>query len=221
MLVAALISAVVLAQAHKVDQSPTAWSCTVETLRSGKDCVFETEARPSSDVHGQATQNVAFAKRLVDTLCATAAKPSGAPKADPSLQQLCRTELEPQVELCAAEGERPLVDAKGRFSEAGRPCYLALREGLSKVVTMAEVASACCQCVAKERCPSAGDACYRDLIRASPASGALACMTGRCLSACGDVLPSPPKANEDDGLVQEPFPLKRPPSKNQGASHQL
>ena len=38
------------------DESPTAWACTVETLRAGRECVFEAEVTSSTDVHAQASE---------------------------------------------------------------------------------------------------------------------------------------------------------------------
>src|SRR5512147_2987174 len=102
MLVAAtfLLAAQVLAQAPQAaappplnaaprpDRSPTAWACTVDTLMSGKDCLFEASSDEVTDHAAQRAQNVKFARELAKAACGKAAKPAPGSTPDKALLDL-------------------------------------------------------------------------------------------------------------------------------------
>src|SRR5690349_19820224 len=72
------------------DASPTAWSCTADTLRSGQECVFEAELTPGEPNKDQAASNVRTIQGMGRTLCAEAARPrSEDGKADRNLAATC------------------------------------------------------------------------------------------------------------------------------------
>src|SRR5687768_10172541 len=50
----------------RADESPTAWACTIETLRAGRECVFEAEVTvsTSTDVQAQAASNIRTLKEI-------------------------------------------------------------------------------------------------------------------------------------------------------------
>lgn len=130
-----------LEAAPVADESPTAWSCTVDTLRSGKECVFEAELTPGEPNRDQAASNLRLIQGLGRTLCAEAARPrSGEGKPDKALVALCEKKYAAATERCELEGSVSVVDAKGRFAPAARACYQALSRALQEIQMMATVA---------------------------------------------------------------------------------
>jgi hypothetical protein len=167
------------------DESPTAWSCTVDTLRAGKECVFEAELTPSAPSKEQAASNVRIIQELGRTLCAEAARPRSAEgKPDRGLTSLCEKKYASAAERCGLEGAVSVVDAKGRFAPAARACYRALSGALQETQMMATVVAPCCQCAAQRGCPGAGDRCYAELGQQEAGASTLACMKDRCREAC-------------------------------------
>lgn len=122
------------------DDSPTAWSCTADTLRSGKECVFEAELTPSQPNKEQATSNVHTIQQLGRTLCAEAARPrSEDAKADSNLATTCEKKYAAAAERCDLEGTVAIVDAKGRFAPSARACYRAISGVLQETQMAATV----------------------------------------------------------------------------------
>ncbi|WP_224363023.1 hypothetical protein [Hyalangium versicolor] len=168
-----------------VDDSPTAWSCTADTLRSGKDCVFEAELTPSEPNKDQAANNVRTIQQLGRTLCAEAARASSEDgKPDRNLAASCEKRYSTAAERCDLQGTVPIVDTKGRFAPAARACYRAVSGVLQETQMMATVAAPCCQCAAQSGCPGAGDRCYADLTQQKAGASTLACMRDRCADSC-------------------------------------
>ncbi|RKH46451.1 hypothetical protein [Corallococcus sicarius] len=174
-----------------VDVSPTAWACTIDTLRAGKECVFEAEmppaGAPSSDVE---KANVKLLQDASRALCTEAVSNARDGQPDPKLVTVCERKYAAVVGRCGLEGGTSVVDSKGRFSPAARACYRALSTVLQDVQLMATVASTCCECAARSQCPGNGEACYADVSRQQAAPAALACMDERCHDACSMMLPS-------------------------------
>jgi hypothetical protein len=174
------------------DESPTAWACTVETLRSGRECVFEAQVADSAstDVKAQADSNV---RSLVDVgraLCAKAARNVAGAPADPALLASCERRFTAAAELsCGLEGKVPVIDAQGRFAPAARACYRGLSAVLQEISLKATVASACCQCSAQRGCPASGDRCLDTVSRQEVEGAALACLMERCADACSLMAP--------------------------------
>lgn len=121
-----------------VDESPTAWSCTADTLRSGRECVFEAEVTPSKPNKEQAASNVRTIQELGRTLCAEAAK-AGEGRTDRTLAATCEKKYAAAAERCDLEGTVPIVDAKGRFAPAARACYRAISGVLQETLVSATV----------------------------------------------------------------------------------
>ncbi|HSP77175.1 MAG TPA: hypothetical protein VLQ93_01505 [Myxococcaceae bacterium] len=177
----------------RVDETPTAWACTVDTLQAGRECVFEAEVAPSAstDVTAQAAGNVRTLQEIGPTLCAHAAKsPSGA-VADRTLVALCqRNYADAAEDACGLEGSVPVIDARGRFAPAARGCYRRLSAVLQDTLTMATVATACCQCAARSGCPVASNRCHEDVARQEVGGAALTCLARQCGDACSLVMPA-------------------------------
>jgi hypothetical protein len=182
------------------DRSPTSYACTVETMLSGAECVFEGQAPPAADPRRQAEENGRAAAALGDRACARAAKLASEPRADAGVLAACHREFAQRAAGCAADGSAPLLDAEGRFGAGARACYAAMVDVLAKARLMAAATGACCRCLVSGGCARGGEQCNRGL-----ASGALAatrCMAAKCGDVCRAFLPaeSPPAAP----LAREP-----------------
>jgi hypothetical protein len=106
----------------------------VDTLRSGKECVFEAELTPGEPDRDQAANNLRLVQGLGRTLCAEAVRPrSGEGKPDKALAALCEKKYAAATERCDLEGSVSVVDAKGRFAPAARSCYQALSRALQEI----------------------------------------------------------------------------------------
>lgn len=181
-----------LAAPPVVDDSPTAWACTVDTLREGRECTFEAEPATTTAGAEQSSANVRTLKQAAPALCAEAARPPSGGTTDKALVGLCERLLTPAAEGCGLEGAAPVVDSKGRFDPRARACYRGIARVLQDVNLMAAVGSSCCQCAAQRGCAGAGgDRCYADLAKQQSSPATLACMAERCGEACTMVVPSP------------------------------
>jgi len=177
---------------------PTAWACTVETLRSGRECIFESEVSSSTDVKAQASGNVRTLTDIGPSLCAQAARPPSGLAPDKELVAQCeRKYADAAQDSCGLEGKVPVIDAKGRFAPAARACYRQLSLVLQDISMMATVASACCQCAQKQGCPGAGERCHENVSDQELGATALACMSHQCGAACDLMMPVSPASSED------------------------
>jgi hypothetical protein len=123
------------------DESPTAWSCTVDTLRAGRECVFEAELTPAEPSREQASANVRLVQDVARKLCAEASRSSSEEEGpgDRTIASACeRRTLAVAEERCALE-ETVLVDAEGRFAPSARACYRALAGVLQEAQMRATV----------------------------------------------------------------------------------
>ncbi|NOK09122.1 MULTISPECIES: hypothetical protein [Corallococcus] len=174
-----------------VDASPTAWACTIDTLRAGKECVFEAELPPPGAANAdQESANVKLLKDASRALCSEAVSNARDGTPDPKLVAVCERKYADVVGRCGIEGNSPVVDAKGRFAPVARACYRALSTVLQDVQLMATVASTCCECAARSQCPGTGESCYAAVSRQQAGPTTLACMDDRCHDACSMMLPS-------------------------------
>jgi hypothetical protein len=173
-----------------VDASPTAWACTIDTLRAGKECVFEAELPPPGAANAdQETANVKLLQDASRALCSEAVSQARDGSPDDKLTSVCERKYAAVVGRCGIDGQSPIVDAKGRFAPSARACYRALSTVLQDVQLMASVASTCCECAARSKCPGNGEACYADVSRQQAGPSTLACMDERCRDACSMMLP--------------------------------
>lgn len=200
----------------QADESPTAWACTVDTLRAGRECVFEAEVSSSTDVQAQTASNVRSLKDIGHTLCMQAAKPPSGVAADKNLVAQCERKFADAAEdSCGLDGKAPVIDAKGRFAPAARACYRQLSQVLQDTAMMATVASACCQCAEKRGCPGTGERCHENVSRQEVAPAALACLANQCGEACALVMPA---SRTTSG---EPQPMKQQARRSSQASESL
>ncbi len=183
------------------DESPTAFACTVETLKKGTQCTFEADA-PGAANANQSELNRKAALNLAAPLCAQAAKSERQSKADPALLELCKREFTSAAEACAGEAN-PLFDAKGRFAADARECYQALGESLSRANTLSEMAGRCCACAQTNKC-GGGEQCYRAL--GTPGSSAQGCLLKSCAAECDMFMAPTPAAGE----APEKMPAGKP-----------
>ncbi|WP_375759558.1 hypothetical protein [Corallococcus exercitus] len=173
-----------------VDASPTAWACTIDTLRAGKECVFEAELPPPGAANAdQEASNVKLLKDASRALCSEAVSNARDGTPDPKLVAVCERKYADVVGRCGIDGNSPVVDAKGRFAPVARACYRALSTVLQDVQLMASVASSCCECAARSQCPGTGESCYAAVSRQQAGPTMLACMDDRCHDACSMMLP--------------------------------
>lgn len=176
----------------QANAAPTAWACSVETLKSGRECVFESEVTDSTDVHAQAASNVRALRDIGHALCLQAARPPSGAAADKNLVEQCeRKYTEASEDACGLEGKAPIIDTKGRFAPAARTCYRKLSEVLQEITTMATVASACCRCAEQRGCPGAGASCHENVSHQELGPTALACLSNQCGGACEMVVSNP------------------------------
>ncbi|MBU8894825.1 hypothetical protein DRW03_27165 [Corallococcus sp. H22C18031201] len=178
-----------LAAPPRVDESPTAWSCTIDTLRSGKECVFEADLKVGAPNAQQDAANIQLLKDASRALCGEAIRVARDGQSDANLTAVCERNYARVVGQCGLEGVSPVVDAKGRFAPGARACYRALSSVLQEVQLMAAVASPCCECAARSGCPGTGERCYADVSHQQSSPAALACLDTRCHDACSMMLP--------------------------------
>ncbi len=208
-------------------EKPTAWSCTVNTLHKGGECVFESEAPAPKDREAQAAQNVATTKTLASAICTVSARDVEG-RLDRALQGVCEGEFKAVAPGCSLDGAAVLLDAQARFAPAARACYLRLGEVARQTQLRAATASACCSCLSATPCGSGRvDACYDNLAKRTPGRGLLQCMRGACLGSCSGNLPTQAELDaldDDDELDFAPpprAPATLPQLQKKTQSHQL
>ncbi len=188
----------------QTNPAPTAWACSVETLKSGRECVFEADVTPSTDTQAQASGNIRTLRDIAHTLCLDAARPPSGLAPDKNLVAQCeRKYSDTSEEACGLDGKVPVIDARGRFAPAARACYRQLSSVLQDISMMATVASACCQCAEKRGCPGAGERCHENVSHQDLGATALACLSNQCGGACGLMMPG------THSSAREPRPPKR------------
>lgn len=124
----------------RADESPTALACTVESLRQGLECTFESELEPTGGGPEQAASNVRTVQGLGRALCAQAARAAGSGAVDAPLAAACERRFSSAAEGCGLDGRVVVVDGKGRFVPQARECYLGLAAVLQEVEALAATA---------------------------------------------------------------------------------
>jgi len=170
----------------KPDRTPTAWACTVDSLMSGKDCLFEASSDEVTDHAAQRAQNVKFARELAKASCAKAARPAPGSTPDKALLDLCEKDFNAAADSCTLDGKAVLVDGQGRFSATAQGCYRGLADVLQKTALMSSLASGCCRCMASRGCKVNAAACYANVSRGTPGAAERACMSNACSDECGE-----------------------------------
>ena len=194
-----------------VDDSPTAFSCTLETLLSGAGCVFEGDPAPA--LGADPGWAMADAGRQ---LCAAGARAPGVARADAALQAWCEAETVKVIRRCTDSPAR-LLDASGRFLPSARSCYAAIGEVLAKARTLAATSGPCCRCLEENRC---GDAlaCLKAGLGRTLAAGGRACASRACAASCGPYLPDEPPADASDQEPTAPASRSSPPALDPSSS---
>lgn len=113
-------------QPAPVDSS-TNYPCSEETLRSGATCTFDGKPAAGTNTVEQTNRNLEIAMKMGLRLCVQRAE---ANTLDPALRkqraEACGNTLKRTLSSCGLEGKEALLDAEGRFGEAGKACYLEL-----------------------------------------------------------------------------------------------
>ncbi|HEY7724555.1 MAG TPA: hypothetical protein VH880_04430 [Anaeromyxobacteraceae bacterium] len=190
----------------RADTSATVYACTVETLISGRDCVFEGQAPPALEAVRQARENGRAAASLADRACGRAARLATESRPDGAVLSACRRDFGERAAGCAADGSAPLLDAEGRFGAGARACYAAMSQVLARTRLMASATGACCRCLAASGCVRSGEQCNRALARGAGAPSA--CMARSCAESCGAFLPAEPPPGPPPGR-KAALPLDR------------
>ncbi len=194
-LLVAMLLATPLASAQEkraesaADTSPTAWSCTVETLVSGVECVFETEAEPVTNPDKQAVENARKAAALAKQACARAARRSVEPIPDPSVLAACKGQFVEKAMACGIDGTSALLDSSGRFSPEMRVCYFAMADVLARTQFMVDTTAQCCRCLLANRCMKPGERC--NYLAASGHLEVTKCLQNECADSCRAFVPDP------------------------------
>jgi hypothetical protein len=109
----------------RADESPTALACTVESLRQGLECTFESELEPTGGGPEQAASNVRTVQGLGRALCAEAARAGGSGAVEPTLAAGCERRFSLAAEAWQGPlrpaGARVLPGAGGRAAGGGEP----------------------------------------------------------------------------------------------------
>ncbi len=212
--------------AARVDpaRDTTPWSCTINTLHKGGECVFESEAAAPKERGAQANANEATARSLANAVCSVSAKdPRG--RRDPALASLCESEFKAATSVCGLDGTAVLLDDRGRFAPEARVCYLRLGEVVQQTQLRAAVASTCCSCLAASHCGAGADACYDNVSRRAYNQPLLQCMRGACRPSCAANLPTQQElqamdADEDLDSDLGALPLAPPAGRPLPKQHQ-
>jgi len=167
----------------RVDDSPTAYACSAQSLAAGEDCVFEGKA----GARASAAANASRLTALAEPTCA-AALSTASPADASALRAGCVARMTAAARACAVDGA--LVDGEGRFTEAARTCYHALFVARTQAVSLANAAPTCCQCLAEHRCAGAGSSCVAQAARGTVS--ARCAPDDVCLAACTELLQSAP-----------------------------
>jgi hypothetical protein len=192
----------------RADTSATVYACTVETLLSGRDCVFEGQAPPALEPARQARENGLAAASLADRACGRAARLSTEARPDGGVLGACKRDFRERAAGCASDGTAPLLDPEGRFGAGARGCYAAMSQVLARTRLMASATGACCRCLAANGCARSGEQCNRSLARGARAPSA--CMARSCAESCGAFLPAEPPSASPSGQ-KAALPLDRSP----------
>jgi hypothetical protein len=173
-----------LATRERPDRTPTAWACTVDTLISGKDCLFEAGHEQVADAPAQREQNVKFARNLAKAACGKALKPEAGEASDATLLEVCERDFALAADSCGVDGRAVLVDGQGRFSPQALGCYRSLSDVLQRLSLMGSLASSCCRCMLRSGCKTTPAQCYRNVSRATPTPAENTCMSDACGFEC-------------------------------------
>lgn len=193
-----------LAAPPVADDSPTAWACTIDTLRAGKECVFEADLSTGKPDDNQDTANRKMLQDVAKALCSEAVGTMREGRKDSKLTSLCERRFVTAVDQCGLEGTASIIDAKGRFAPGARACYRAMSSVLQEVQFMATVASPCCECAARAGCPGGGgEQCFASVVQQLAPPATLSCLSDRCSDACSLVLPTPSSGSRSAPTVRE------------------
>lgn len=185
--------------------APTGFGCTVETLVSGAQCVFEGAEPPAGSKPAPGTAPRWSPAALATRVCAAAARPIGEARPDPEVAATCEGEVLAALRRCALPGD-PLLDAAGLFVPSARACYAAVGDATAGARTRLAATAPCCRCLAEHRC-AAARACLKDGAAAALGAKGLACAARSCEQACGAALPPPAEPSGP----REPTGLPAPP----------
>lgn len=173
-----------LVMAQVPADAPSAWSCSVETLTAGRECVFDAKTPTSTDKGAQERHNIELARELAPAVCEGTTRAKDAEPLDPQLRAMCIKRITEAAQQCGLKGERPLVDEKGRFVQGSRECYRAMAAVAQAIPLLSTAVTPCCRCLARTGCSSAGEACYERVAEGRLDARESACSEKQCSEAC-------------------------------------
>jgi hypothetical protein len=201
------------------DVSPSAFACSVQTLRDDKECSFEGVAPAPPDARQQEKENRRLALQLAQASCEKALKEARGAGADSRLAAFCKQDMAFAVEVCGIDGSFPIVDEGGRFTAAAKPCYHALAGAAHHTSYLATLASGCCQCMAKAGCGGGDAECHLRLSEGAVPAAQKSCMESKCRQACSAALPLSSSEESASAWTHTSPPSKV--NKKQSTNHEL
>lgn len=177
--------------------APTAFACSLDSLVSGAECVFEGDAEELA-----APWSVA---RFATALCTLATRRPGRAHPDAVVQQVCEAEVARSVAVCTDEPGK-LLDGAGRFLPSARECYGVVGDALARARTLAATLGPCCRCLEGARCAEVR-ACVEGGLGQTLSPSAAKCAAGKCSALC------------DPYLAPGAPPAPRPPEPDPHADH--
>lgn len=166
-----------------VDESPTAFACTLErALSSQKTCAFE--GKPGEAGPGE---NARLAAAAAEQACAAAHD-------DGPLRKDCVARAARAGAECNTRAR--IVDDAGLVTPEGAACVSRLRREVQRGEARSALAVQCCDCLAGSGCAVPGLQCKNELSLLTPGSALKACLKKSCPAQCGGK--NEPAVQEDD-----------------------
>ena len=121
-----------------VDERPSVIACSVDTLRTSVQCLFDARPLAAADSPAartrQASDNKAAAQLLGDKLCRARVETLDLTDQERLARlQGCLSRVKAALPVCTLEGKEALLDADSQFGAQGQACYVALAEAAQRV----------------------------------------------------------------------------------------
>lgn len=180
-----------------VDESATAFACTLEKALLGKKCTYEGEAGPSS-----AGENSRAALDAAARACESAAGSA-------ELRKACLDEAAQAAHSAACGGKSRLVDDEGHATRDAALCVESLREVIARAERRTALSESCCACLARSGCGVPRNQCRDELADLVPGGALRKCLSrASCSDSCAMEF-----AGEQEQEKEPPPPRKRVPEK--------
>ena len=163
----------------RVDEEPSAFACSYETVLRGAACTYEAAV-----TDGDARENSRAAALAGQRACAVEAG------RDEGLRKDCEKAVaEASLSSKCAVSSR-LADSQGRLAPPAQACAEMLRAAVSQTSRAAALSLSCCACLAESRCSVSPSRCKRELAELMPGAALRSCLQKSCQDACSFVTPA-------------------------------